>query len=163
MPAAPVAPPLQWRRRCGRPAPLSTPSSAEILQKSALQDGHVLVAPAGAANENSRTRVSLRIAPRTEKSVCTFNGRQNALVSGAFGQRIQGFIVGRRFVADAAAFHQVGVLGADAGIIEARGHGMGFPHLAIGVLQYQRVAALQNTGSAESQRGRIVPEPWAAP
>src|SRR3984885_6325523 len=140
MPAAPVAPPLQWRRRCCRPAPLSTPSSAEILQKSALQDGHILVAPAGAANENSRTRVSLRIAPRTEKSVRTFNGRQNALVSGTFGQSIQGFIVGRRFVADAAAFHQVGVLGADAGIIEAPGHGEELQRHAIGGVTYQGVA-----------------------
>ena len=98
------------------------------------------------------------VAPRAEKRMRTFDGRQNALVLGAFGERIQRLVVRRRFVGDASAFHQVGMLGADAGIIEAGGHRMRFAHLAEGVLQYQRIAALQDSGSAESQRGRVVAE-----
>src|SRR5580698_1335479 len=97
MPAGPGGPPLEWLRRSCRGAR----SSGQGLQESALQDGHVLVAPAGAADENSSARVGLRIAPRAEERMRTFDGRQNSFALGAFGERIQGFVVGRRLVGDA--------------------------------------------------------------
>src|SRR5450432_3003465 len=81
--------------------------SGNVLQESPLQNGHVLVAPAGAADENSRAGMSSRIAPRAEKSVGSFDGRQDAFEPGAFGEGIQRFAVHRRLVLDAAAPHQV--------------------------------------------------------
>src|SRR5450631_573261 len=134
----------------------------EDLQERALQNGHVLVAPPGAADENSRAGVSCGVAPRAEERMRTFDGRQNALALGAFGERIQGLVVRSGFINGPSAFHQVGMLGSDSGVIKAGGHRMSLPHLAKSVLQYQRIAALQDSGSPEGQRGRVVPEAGAA-
>src|SRR6267378_7212841 len=127
MPAGPPGPPLGWpRRRCRAVPPWARPSFPKVLQQSALQDGHVLVASAGAADENSRAGVRLSVAPRAEKCMRTFDGGQYALELGAFGKRIQGFVVRRRLVGDSSALHQVRVLRAHPGVIEAGGHRMRF-------------------------------------
>src|SRR5277367_1132702 len=114
MPVCLSPPPLESQRRRYHAAPLAAhPASAEILQERALQNGHVFVASAGAADENSRTGMSFGIAPSTEKCMRAFDGRQNAFELGALGECVQGFIVHRRFVGDAPALHQVGVLRTD--------------------------------------------------
>ncbi len=109
-----------------------------------------------------RPRISHREAAGAEERMRSLDGRQNAFVSRALGECVQGFRIGCRLVSHSAAFHEVRMLRTDTGIIQARGHRMCFAHLAEGVLQNQRVAALQDAGCAESQRCGVVAQSRAA-
>jgi hypothetical protein len=52
---------------------------------------------------------------------------------------------------------------SDARVIESGRYRMRLAYLAEGILQNQRVAALQYPGRPKGERGRIVAEPGAAP
>src|SRR5450631_1627963 len=100
------------------------PSSTKVLQQGVLQDRHVLVAPSRTTNENSRSGMGFGVAPSAEKCMCAFDRRQDPFAPRTLGERIQGFVVRRRLVGDAPAFHQIGVLWTDTGIIQAGRHRM---------------------------------------
>src|ERR1039457_3545198 len=132
------------------------------LEHGALQDAHVLVAAPRASDENSRTGMRFGVAASPEDRMRRFYGRQNALALGAFGERIQRLLVGRRFVRDPPALHEKSVFRTDTRIIESGGYRMRFAYLAKGVLQNQRIAPLQHARGTERQGGRIVAETGAA-
>src|ERR1022692_742021 len=137
-------------------------TSASALEHGTLQDAHVLVPTPRASDENSRAGMRLGIAASPEDRMRRFYGRQNSLGPGAFRQRIQRLLVGRRFVPDPPALHEKCVFGTDARIVESGGYRMRFAYLAEGVLQNQRIAPLQHARRTERQRGRIVAETRAA-
>src|SRR6202044_1673643 len=103
----------------GRPCDTAVPIAAEMPSRAAmrraveqrsLQDAHVLVAPARAAYQDARARVSLRVFARAKDRVGSLDRGQDALVPRTLGKRIEGLLVGCALVAYAAAFLEVGML-----------------------------------------------------
>ena len=79
--------------------------------------------------------------------------------SRARGERL---VVARHPVLDAPDRLQQRVLGADARIVEARGDRVRLLHLAVRVLQQQRIAAVQHAGTPVGERRGVLAEPVAA-
>ena len=69
---------------------------------------------------------------------------------------VERLLVGRRDVVDAADLVQPGVLGADAGIVEAGGDRVGLRDLAVVVLQQVGAVAVQHAGPAAGERGGVL-------
>src|SRR5690606_19734956 len=78
--------------------------------------------------------------------------RHDALDAAAVVERGQGFVVGNAHVLGAPAVFQPGVFGAHAGVVESGRHGMGFLHLAVGVLHDVGTVAVQHAHLAGGQR-----------
>ena len=70
--------------------------------------------------------------------------RNDAFDPRAELEGVEGLLVGCRHVGDAAAITKPGVLGADAGIVEAGGDRMTFEDLAVAVLQEVCPVAMQH-------------------
>ncbi len=67
---------------------------------------------------------------------------------------LEHLVVGGIGVLDAAEVAVVGVLRADGGVVQARGHRMGELDLAVGVLQDERLAALKGRRACPRRTGR---------
>lgn len=75
-----------------------------------------------------------------------FQGGQDALCLGEALEGGQGASVADHAVLRAAGLLEVGVLGADAGIVKAGGHGVRGLDLAFGSLQEKRAVAVKDAG-----------------
>ena len=84
------------------------------------------------------------------------DGRDDALGAGQQAQRLHGRVVGDRAVLAAAAVLEVGVLGADARVVEAGRDRVRLGDLALLVLQDVRPRAVQDAGLARGQGGRVL-------
>src|ERR1700677_282535 len=113
----------------GRPCETAAPIAAEMrsragmgFEQRSLQDAHVFVTSAGAADQDPRARLSTRVFARAENRVRSLDRRQDALVARALGERVERLLVGCALVAHAAAFLEIRVLRADTRVIEPGGH-----------------------------------------
>ena len=82
--------------------------------------------------------------------------RDDAFQAAALLERLHGFVVGDRHVLDAADLVQPGVLGADAGVVEAGGDRVGVGDLPVGVLQQVGAVAVQHARGAAGHAGRVL-------
>src|SRR5438128_3208515 len=86
----------------------------------------------------------------------SFQGRENAFQARTGPKACQSFRVGNMRVANPAAVVPKTVLRPNAGIIQSRGDGMNGSGLAVAVLKHITVAAVQDAGLAEAQRGGML-------
>ncbi len=84
-----------------------------------------------------------------------FERRDDAFEPGAELERLERLLVGDRHIGDALGIVQEGMLGADAGIVEAGRDRMAFENLAVGVLQQIGAVAVQHAGAAAGHRGGV--------
>src|SRR5580692_271089 len=151
--------------RAGRPCATAAPIAAEMrscagmgFEQRSLQDAHVLIASARTADQNPRARVSTRVLARAENRVRRLDRGQDALAARALGERIERLLVRCALIARAAALFEIGMLRTHARVIEPGGYRMRLAYLAEGILQDQRVAALQYARRPERERCRVVAE-----
>src|SRR5690606_35620903 len=72
--------------------------------------------------------------------------RDDAFQAAALVEGAQRLVIGDRYVLDAADIVQPGVLGADAGVVEAGGNRVGVDDLPVVVLQQEGAVAVQHAG-----------------
>src|SRR5204863_6089931 len=63
-------------------------------------------------------------------------------------ERVARLAIGARYVPDATALAERGVLGADARIVEPRRHGVRLAYLPLFVLQHERARAVQDADAS---------------
>jgi hypothetical protein len=119
-------------------------------------------ATAGEADQHYVSAVEGGPAPSAGERVRRFDRGQDALRRAALGESGKGVVVADRRVAHAAGERQQCVLRADGWIVEACRHGMRLLHLAVDVLEQERMAAMQHARHSVGERGRIVAESVAA-
>src|SRR5262249_30626134 len=90
---------------------------------------------------------------RFDNGMRGFERRQDAFQPAAAVESLKCFGIGGARISDAATFLPKAVFRADTGVVEARGNGMHVCRLAIVVLQDVAIAAVQNAGGAEIERG----------
>src|SRR6185503_5903881 len=83
-------------------------------------------------------------------------GRENAFQTRQLVKRCQRLGVRRSLVLDPAAVTQVGMLGADARIVEAGGNRMGSLHLSIFILEHVAEAAMKHARMTRGERGSVL-------
>ena len=130
--------------------------------------GQVLVAPAA---ESVRTSIAAR---RSERGGVPFKQpgdrvrglerRDDPLEPGELAEGAQRVVVGDRHVAGPAAVAQLGVLGADARVVEAGGDRVRLEDLAVVVGEHRRERAVEDAGAPGDERGAVAAavEPLAA-
>ena len=92
-------------------------------------------------------------------------GLQGGNDSFAAGEQIEGierFRIGDGDVLGAAQLAQMGVLGADGGVVQSGGDRVGCGDLAIVILQHVAVGALQHAGDAAVEARGVIAERFAA-
>lgn len=116
---------------------------------------HVLVAAAGQAHHDHGVRAELPAdLERAGQRVRGLDRRDDALGAAQQRERVHRLGVGDLAVLGAAAVAQPRVLGADAGVVEARGDRVGFEGLAVVVLQQVGPHAVDDAeGAADQRRG----------
>ncbi len=107
-------------------------------------------------------RILLREFACAPQRMGAFQRRQHAFVHAAFTHAIQRVGVQRHRVLGTADVAQQRMLGTYARVVEAGGYRVCFLHLAILILQQQRVRAMQHTGPASGHARSIVSQPRAA-
>ena len=112
------------------------------------EDVHILVAAAGEIEDHDFIFFHFGGAvDQLRQRVRGFERGNNSFDAGESARCLDGFFVGDGGVFGAAFVGEPGVLGADGGIIEAGGNGMGGCDLSIGILQQVGVCALQDAGA----------------
>ena len=125
---------------------------------------HVFVAAPGQADDDGLVFGQRRreFADMGE-GVGRFQGRDDAFGAGDPLEGVQRLVVGDGDVFGAARVLEVGVFGADAGVVQARRDAVGRPDLPVLVLQDVRRRAVQDALAARRQRRRVVLGVDAAP
>src|SRR5262245_15620242 len=88
---------------------------------------------------------------------------EDALEAREEAEGLEGFLVGHRGVLGPARVLQPGVLGADPGVVQARGDRVRGPNLAVLVLDHIRQAPVEHPGDACRERRPVAPAPEARP
>jgi hypothetical protein len=88
--------------------------------------------------------------------VAGFQRRDDALGAAQVVEGLQRLVVGDAHVFGAADVLQPGVLGADAGVVQAGADAVRLGDLAVVVLQHVGAVAVQHAGAAALQRGRVL-------
>src|SRR5690606_15040493 len=104
------------------------------LRTSAGDDAHVFVAAAGEADEDSFAGVFSRPARGGGDGVAGFERGDDAFGATELVEGGEGFFVGGAHVLLALNGVEDGVFGADVGVVEAGGDGVGVGDLAVRVL-----------------------------
>ena len=121
---------------------------AEVL----LDDVHILVAAAGEIDDDIAAGGQfLGMIKDPGQGMGRLQGGQDALCLGEALEGGQGASVADHAVLRAAGLLEVSVLGADAGIVKAGGHGVRGLDLAFGSLQKERAVAVKDARGAEVQ------------
>ncbi len=90
------------------------------------------------------------------QGVAGLQRRDDALGAGQDMEGGQGLVVGDGDVLGAAAVLEPGMLGPDAGVVEAGGDGVGLDDLAVVVLHQIGAVTVQHPGPARAQGRRVV-------
>ena len=90
-------------------------------------------------------------------------GRNDAFEPAQAVEGVEGLFVGDGAVLGQALVVEVGVLGADAGVVEAGGDRVADGDLAVVVLQQVRLVAVEDTDLAAADAGRVFPARDAIP
>ena len=96
------------------------------------------------------------------EGVGSFQGGQDPFAAGEELEGFEGFGIGDAGVFDAAGVFPVGVLGADAGVVEAGADGVDIGGLAVFVLEDVGHHAVQDTGFSLGESGGVLTEGAAA-
>src|SRR5690606_33245061 len=117
-----------------------------LLGGHVVHDGlHVFVAAARQAHDHQVVLGQLRCAlDRLGQGMGAFQGRDDAFQAAGGVERIQRLVIGDADVFHALHFVQVGVLRADARVVEACGNRVGVGNLTVFVLQQVGTVAVQH-------------------
>jgi len=115
----------------------------------------VFVAAAGQVDDDEFGEFAFHLEDLCD-GVGAFEGGDDAFGSGEQREGDESLIVGDTGVCDSFGVFPVGVLGADAGVVEPGRAGVDRGGLAIGVLQDVAEAAVEDAGVAEGERGGVV-------
>src|SRR5206468_13001071 len=109
------------------------------------------------------SRQRLRELDGVGDGVSRFERRHDALQAGQGLEAFERFLVGNRDELEAATVRVVGVLGADARIIEARGNRVRGGDLSVVALEQVRHAAVEHADPARAEAGAVLAAPATPP
>src|ERR1700723_2267170 len=112
----------------------------------ARENIHIFIAAAGKIQDYEFVLLhTRRAANQFRQRVRRFQRGNNSFLARECACGFHGSRIAHRAIFRAALFGEPGVLRADAGIIQTRGHGMSRGNLAVGGLQNVGVSSLQNS------------------
>src|SRR5690606_33061250 len=118
---------------------------------------HVLVSAPGQIDKNRLVRATLRgEADCVGDRVARFERRDDALRSAERLESLERLLIGDGDVASAAAVLQVGVLRANARIVETGGDRVRLDHLAVLILQHVRARAMKDANAPSAERRSVL-------
>src|SRR5512132_1034961 len=156
-------PPIRYGIRAARPSsPAASKAAAiravpvSVVVPSGIERGelrrdlvHVLIA--AAAECQHVEALATAVLEKPGDRVGRLERRDDALETSEIPEGAQGLHVGGRVVRRSAGVAQIGVLGADPRIVEARRDRMRLQNLAVGVLEDSREGAVQDALAAGHQ------------